>query len=104
MSESISTPGQGPVAERASAAVSSIPVQPSSDAAEDGRGIVIHDLESEVLADPDAFDRAWMLGTWNVAWSTLPMWKVGPAPDRVRRSSVGGAATLNSELTAVQAG
>lgn len=25
----------------------------------------------------DGFDRAWFMGTWNVAWSTLPMWKVG---------------------------
>ncbi|RSH87331.1 hypothetical protein EHS25_003240 [Saitozyma podzolica] len=23
----------------------------------------------------DGFDRAWFMGTWNVAWSTLPMWK-----------------------------
>ena len=27
----------------------------------------------------DGFDRAWFMGTWNVAWSTLPMWKVGEA-------------------------
>lgn len=46
------------------------PPRPSADA------IVIHDLDSAILADVNAFDRAWMLGTWRVAWSTLPMWKV----------------------------
>lgn len=40
--------------------------------------IELHDLDSMVLADVGGFDRSWMLGTWHVAWSTLPMWKVCP--------------------------
>lgn len=31
------------------------------------------------LADgPNGFDRKWFMGTWGVAWSTLPMWNVSP--------------------------
>jgi hypothetical protein len=37
--------------------------------------IAIHEIGAPALS---VFDRAWMLGTWRVAWSTLPMWKARP--------------------------
>jgi hypothetical protein len=30
---------------------------------------------SSLLDGPGGFDRTWFMGTWGVAWSTLPMWE-----------------------------
>jgi hypothetical protein len=30
---------------------------------------------SSLLDGPGGFDRKWFMGTWGVAWSTLPMWE-----------------------------
>ena len=35
-------------------------------------------MYSSLVDGPGGFDRGWFMGTWGVAWSTLPMWNVGP--------------------------
>lgn len=30
---------------------------------------------SSLQDGPGGFDRTWFMGTWGVAWSTLPMWE-----------------------------
>jgi hypothetical protein len=42
--------------------------------------IQIHEpgsTHASLVDGPGGFDRTWFLGTWGVAWSTLPMWNVG---------------------------
>ena len=39
--------------------------------------IAIHEPGSSHPTLCQGFDHQWLMGTWEVVWSTLPMWKVG---------------------------